>query len=82
VEVCNQTDERSLVKPVPKTGGVVSLVERDTIVFLASENGWKSITLDVAFSGSEIVLHITQLVLLVIGNLAFFADALGNISTC
>jgi hypothetical protein len=82
VVLWNQTVEHSLVKPVPKTWGKASLIERDAITFLASEEGWESMILDIAFSESEIILQVIQLTLLVVGDLAFFAKTLGKHRMC
>jgi hypothetical protein len=82
VVVWNQTDERSLVKLVPKMWDTTSLIEMDAITFLASEDGRESMIIDVASSESEIMLQVMQLTLLVVGDLAFFANALCKHGTC
>jgi hypothetical protein len=77
VVVWNQMDGCYLVKLVLKTRVVASLVERDAIAFLASEDRGGSTNFGFAFSESEMLLSVMQLMLLVVGDITFFTDALG-----
>jgi hypothetical protein len=82
VVVWNAAEERSIVKAVPKDWGTIQLANDDGMAVLASEGGLSTLRMRVPFTNVAITLHVPQLTLLVIGDLAFFADALGKHGIC
>jgi hypothetical protein len=75
-----ESDGRAVFGPAcAQTWGTASLIEKDGIAFLTSEDGRQSVIIDILFSESEIILQVMQLTLFVV---AFFADALGKHGTC
>jgi hypothetical protein len=82
VVVLNAAEERSIVKAVPKDWGTIQLANEDGMAVLASEGGLSTLRMRVPFTNVAITLHVPQLTLLVVVDLAFFADALGKHGTC
>jgi hypothetical protein len=65
-----------------KRWGVVRLDHKDGSTILTSQIGGSAIHLDMPFDDCEVTLRTPQLTLLVVGDLAFFADAVGKHGTC
>jgi hypothetical protein len=82
VVLWNTKKECAVAKMVLKIWGTVTLTALDGLTQLASEDGKETLKLGVAFNDCHITLCIPQVTLLVVGDLAFFAHALGKHGTC
>jgi hypothetical protein len=82
VVVWNSSDERSSAKVMPKKWGMIQLTNVDGLARLTSKNGGSCIELNFPFDDCSITLRVPELTLLIVGNLDFFADAIGKHGTC
>jgi hypothetical protein len=81
VVLWNSSDECPVAKLIPKQWGAPSLVDRGDLCFLSGTDPEHCINLDLPFGDCSILLKIHQLVLLVTGDLAFYADAMDKHSS-
>jgi hypothetical protein len=65
-----------------RLGVCVSLFEMEGEAVLNSEDSKETMTLGIPFNSCDTTLCITQVTLIVVGDLAFFVDALGKHGTC
>jgi hypothetical protein len=82
VVIWNSKEEKSVANVMPKLWGAVRLENKDGSAILTSQSGGSIIHLNMPFDDCEVTLRIPQLTLLVVGDLAFFADAVGKHGTC
>lgn len=78
VVLWNSRDECAIAKMLPKQWGALSLVDKDDMCFLSGLDPEHTMSLDIPFDACKIILEIPQLVFLVTGDLAFYADAIGK----